>query len=107
MRLRPRQVDGELGATLTGLAASAGAGDTGLPVCQLAVEAAGEAAGFFDIGPVHVRRRVDSNLTALRDGHVALLAADAFLDVPDLTRTGCLGVTAQRLGVGGHSRANG
>src|SRR5438445_12959055 len=100
------EVDGELGAALTGLAGSAGAGDPGLPVCQLAVEAAGDTTGFFDIGPVRVRRRVDGNLTALWDGHVALLTAGTLLDASDLTRAGCLGVTSQRLGVGGHGRAD-
>src|SRR5207245_8214605 len=98
--------EGELGPALTGLAGSAGAGDPGLPVCQLAVEAAGDTTGFFDIGPVRVRRRVDGNPTALWDGHVALLTAGTLLDGPDLTRAGCLGVTAHRLSVGGHKRAD-
>src|SRR5437899_4508770 len=101
------EVDGELGAALARLACAAGADDAGLPVGQLAVEAAREAAGFFDVSPVRFRRCIDSDLTALRDGHLALLAAGTFLDVPDLARAGRLGVASQRLRVGGDGRADG
>src|SRR5213592_1752524 len=46
------------------------------------------------------------DLAAWRDGDVALLTAGPLLDVPDLARTGRLGVAAQRLGVGGHGHAD-